>query len=347
MKKRKKDPLVSICIPNYNYEATIAETIESALNQTYSNIEIIVLDNCSTDNSYQVAKKYRKQGVKVFRNRYNLGVQSHNKVIEMSSGEFVHVLHSDDMIEPTFIEKCMKVMQKYPNVGVVVGERIEINERSESVSEPLFFYNTSCVIPAAKQRAVLVMASYYVPSQTFMRRSVLEQVGLYEIDITYFMDWWLLYKLCLISDFAVINEPLMKYRIWQSSDSSYMTKHMIMPLAGFLNRMSMIDNAYATGDIGIIEREEMAVTKQADLTLKLGVSVIRNGLYDVGDKYLYLAKAYDPEIINNSLFQAIEEFLQMENKNEMKIDLFLEKKGLAGARTKSYDPPEGFIPLSV
>lgn len=339
----KKLPLVSILIPNYNYARTIREAIESAINQTYPKKEIIVLDNHSTDDSYKIAKEYRKYGVKVYRNKRNMGAHSHNRLICMSKGKYVHVLHSDDAILPTFIEECVNLMEKHPNVGFTVTERYEVDESSNPIPMAPPFYNTSCIIPAEQQKSVLLMASYYVPSQTVIRKEILERIGLYKIEITTFMDWWLLYECSSISDMGCINKPLCQYRVWKASDTNYMTKHMIMPLAGFLNRMSMIEIAREENDLPMLERETAAVYKQADLTLKLGVDVIRYGLMDTGRKYLSMAQAFSLDIIKSDLYIAIKKYLDESDKSGITIDEYLEQCGLSGKRNQSYDPPNGFI----
>jgi glycosyltransferase involved in cell wall biosynthesis len=341
----KSEPLVSILIPNYNYERTIAEAIESAIGQTYANKEIIVLDNRSTDQSYKIAKRYRKYGVKVHRNRKNMGVESHNLLINLSRGEYIHILHSDDSIEPTFIEECVCLMERYPNVGFTVTERQEMDADSNFIETAPPFYNTSCIIPAQSQRCVILMASYYIPSETVFRRSVVEQVGRYEVDITNFMDWWLLYKCSCISDMGCINKPLCRYRIWGKSETSYMTKNMIMPLNGFLIRAKMLDFARAENDERMLEREAAAVLKQADLTVKLGVDVIREGMLQLGRKYLSLAEAYSFHIKSTPLYQATDEYLQKPDlQQKQDIDSFLIGQGLFGKRNQSYDPPEDYIP---
>ena len=67
-------PLVSICIPSFNNEKSISYTIDSILNQTYENIEIILIDNCSTDNTFNVMQKYLDKNIKIYKNDENIGV---------------------------------------------------------------------------------------------------------------------------------------------------------------------------------------------------------------------------------------------------------------------------------
>lgn len=102
--------LVSILIPVYNRQNIIADTIQSALNQTYTNIEVIVVDNASTDNTWDIIQKFAKQDVRIkaFKNRSNLGpVRNWLRCIEEATGEYGKILWSDDLIAPDFIKKTL------------------------------------------------------------------------------------------------------------------------------------------------------------------------------------------------------------------------------------------------
>ena len=106
-------PLVSILIPVYNRELMIEECINSALNQTYKNIEIIVVDNDSNDNTYQICKhlasKYKE--IKLHKNVSNIGpVKNWKKAIDLAKGRYAKILFSDDIIFPEFIEKTIELI---------------------------------------------------------------------------------------------------------------------------------------------------------------------------------------------------------------------------------------------
>jgi len=115
-------PLVSILIPVYNREKLVRRAMESAINQTYEKIEVIAVDNKSTDRTYEVLKEYAEEypDVKVYQNEENLGpVRNWKKCLEYSSGEFIKILFSDDWIEETFVEKCMEILLAHEDVGFV------------------------------------------------------------------------------------------------------------------------------------------------------------------------------------------------------------------------------------
>ncbi|MFK2298794.1 glycosyltransferase family 2 protein [Bacteroides fragilis] len=102
------NPLVSIVIPTYNREQYIEDAIKSAINQTYRNIEIIIVDNCSTDSTWDILNRWaeRDERIKVFRNKMNIGpVLNWNECFEHTSGDFIKILWSDDWMAIDFIEK--------------------------------------------------------------------------------------------------------------------------------------------------------------------------------------------------------------------------------------------------
>jgi len=106
-------PLVSILIPVYNREIFIEECINSALNQTYKNIEIIVVDNASTDKTLDICQKFSidYERVKVFSNEINVGpVLNWMRCIEEASGEFSKILFSDDLLALDCVEKMMTAL---------------------------------------------------------------------------------------------------------------------------------------------------------------------------------------------------------------------------------------------
>ena len=108
----KRKPLVSIIIPNYNHSMYLDQSINSALNQTYSNIEVIVNDNASSDNSIAVVKKYIDQGVVVNKNPQNIYNFNYDILDDSVSGEYFVLLCADDILKSDFVEKAVRIMEE-------------------------------------------------------------------------------------------------------------------------------------------------------------------------------------------------------------------------------------------
>lgn len=113
MEYRLTNPLVSIVIPVFNREKLVREAIDSALSQTYNNIEVVVIDNCSTDHTWEVISGYRSSKVRVYRNDSNIGpVLNWKRGVELCKGEYVKLLFSDDMISENYVEENLKYFDK-------------------------------------------------------------------------------------------------------------------------------------------------------------------------------------------------------------------------------------------
>ena len=114
-------PLVSILIPVYNREKLIGSCIQSALDQTVKNIEVIVVDNASTDNTWEICKNYAQKDVRVriFRNEENIGpVRNCLRCIQEAKGKFGKILFSDDLIKEQYLEKTVPILEDH-DIGFV------------------------------------------------------------------------------------------------------------------------------------------------------------------------------------------------------------------------------------
>jgi len=130
---------VSILIPVYNRENLIEETVQSSINQNYKNIEIIIVDNKSTDNTWNILQKLASQDerIKIFQNETNIGpVKNWKRCIDEATGEYGKILWSDDLIAPDFLEKTVPCLEK-KDVGFVFT-RTEIFNDSDN--EKLDYY---------------------------------------------------------------------------------------------------------------------------------------------------------------------------------------------------------------
>lgn len=119
--------LVSILIPTYNREKIILDTLNCAVNQTYKNTEIIVVDNKSTDNSYEIIKGFAElhPNVKVYQNEENIGpVRNWRRCLDYATGEYAKILWSDDLIAPDFLEKTLPYLEEHDVGFVFTGTEI-------------------------------------------------------------------------------------------------------------------------------------------------------------------------------------------------------------------------------
>jgi glycosyltransferase involved in cell wall biosynthesis len=109
-------PLVSILIPVYNREKIVQQSIESALSQTYENFEIIIVDNCSTDNTWSVLQEYAStnEKIKIYRNELNFGpVINWQKCISYAQGDLIKIVFSDDTLSANFLQETVPVLDEH------------------------------------------------------------------------------------------------------------------------------------------------------------------------------------------------------------------------------------------
>ncbi|GAH43093.1 unnamed protein product, partial [marine sediment metagenome] len=112
-------PLISVCIPVFNGDNFIREAVDSVLNQTENNFELVIVDNCSTDRTLEIVAQYNDARITVFKNTCNLGpVPNFNRCIELAKGEFIVLLPHDDLLLPTALETLSKALISDPQVGL-------------------------------------------------------------------------------------------------------------------------------------------------------------------------------------------------------------------------------------
>ncbi|MEK6969614.1 MAG: glycosyltransferase [Nanoarchaeota archaeon] len=130
---KKAEPLVSIIMPARNSEKFIAKAIKSVLDQNYKNIELIVVDDASTDNTYNLAKIFSESNPKItlIRNRKKLGIpKSRNIALNCSRGKYVGHLDADDYLKQTAVKRTVKIAEKN-KAALVYSNYIKIDENKK------------------------------------------------------------------------------------------------------------------------------------------------------------------------------------------------------------------------
>lgn len=131
------NPLVSIAIPAYK-ASFIKEAINSALNQTYSNIELVIVDDCSPEKIDEIVHGFNDPRIRYYRNEKNIGAKdpskNWNKCLEYAKGDFFSLLCDDDTYEPTFVEEMLRLQQEFPNVKVFRARAKTIDEENHTIN---------------------------------------------------------------------------------------------------------------------------------------------------------------------------------------------------------------------
>ena len=129
-----RSPLVSILMPAYNTVRFIKFAIDSIKRQTYENWELVIVDDCSDDGTWELASKLSESDfrIKVFRNQYNIGiVKNRKRAFELSSGEFVCHVDNDDMLERYALDEMLAGFEMWPSVKLIYSDLAQIGVKGE------------------------------------------------------------------------------------------------------------------------------------------------------------------------------------------------------------------------
>lgn len=217
------EPLVSVCIPAYNSSATIANTIRSILGQTYQNIEVIVADDKSSDNTVEIVQNLVAEDsrVKLYLNEQNLGmVGNWNHCLELCTGEYIKLICADDMIEPDALEIEAKAMQEHPTVNMVESDTrlIDIDGKSKGAFKR---YHKNGLVNGKKVARISLMFNNFfgAPVNNLMRRSALEQIGGFDKEFTYILDFDMWVRLACSGDIYIIHKLLNSFCMRHDSNT--------------------------------------------------------------------------------------------------------------------------------
>jgi len=224
------DGLVSIIIPTYNREASIQNSIESILFQTYAKWELIIVDDCSSDNTVEVVKKYQQddERINLVKLKNNSGAcVARNEGIKLAQGEFVTFLDSDDEYFPDKIKKQIALfnMNKHSNLGVVSCGAIDYRDGKE--------YNRR--LPQVKKnyyKALLRKEKRIGAGTPFLmvKNYILKTEGIsFDPEMPAMQDWDFLIRICKKYTFSFVPDYLVKVN-HHSNDRVYNSKNAVKAL---------------------------------------------------------------------------------------------------------------------
>lgn len=236
------EPEVSIIIPAYNTESYIAEAIESVLNQTLKDIEIIVVDDASTDQTVSVVRNFTDPRLKLLQNLKNLGVSaSRNHALQYARGKWIAVLDSDDWYAPDRLEKLLKVAEEeqadliIDDLNLVQADNLLpwstlLRESGETVNEiqliePIFYVRTGIY---GKRGLHLGLC------KPIFRRSFLDRHHLFYAETQHVVEDFHLVLRCLIYGASMFFVPI-PYYFYRSRPNSLVTRSKVKHIGQFRN----------------------------------------------------------------------------------------------------------------
>jgi len=208
---------VSVIIPAFNAAETLAEAVASAVNGSYQHLEILIVDDCSTDDTSKVAAKIAESDPRIqfFRNPQNYGVsKSRNLMIDRATGEYVAFLDSDDTWEPNKLEFCLQMLADNPEVKAVAHALRYLDKHGKKLSYIATYPTTKAQMQAIK---VTGESPWVFPSSVVVDRTILVKEGGFAEDWLVGEDTELFTKIAQKYGLLAATEPLGNYRIRANS----------------------------------------------------------------------------------------------------------------------------------
>lgn len=240
MSQNQKVTIICSC---FNHEKYVVECLESVCNQTYPNIQIIVIDDCSNDNSVSVIEEFiiKKSDIIFIKNPKNLGItKSVTKAMHFVEGDFFIDLAADDILMPRCVELLLHKFQNstYPNLALVYGNAEEITENGEHLK---FYFETDSNKKLIHNRPtgniyknVISPVTTICSVSALYKKTIFDNLGGYNENYAYEdLDYWIRASRSFNIDF--LDEIVVKKRILSSSlHSSFVKKHSFIGKSTYL-----------------------------------------------------------------------------------------------------------------
>lgn len=236
-------PLVSVCIPVFNGERFIAAAIESALGQTLRDIEVVVVDNASTDGTPRIVAGFRDPRLRVFHNEQNIGAAGNfNRALSLAEGRYVKILCADDLLYPPCLEQQAAIFEGDARgaIAVVCCARDIIDGRGKRWLRR-GFPGAAGRVDGRSAIARTVRSGTNVfgePAAVLVRTSAARDAGGFDARYSYCIDLDLWTRLLARGDLQVIDETLCAFRISPQSWSATLAHRQHSEFADFVDDLA-------------------------------------------------------------------------------------------------------------
>lgn len=205
--KKIQSPLISVILPVYNAEKYIKESIDSILNQTYNNFELIIINDGSRDNSAEIIKLYSDQRIRYYEQQNQGLAKTLNTALSYAKGKYIARQDNDDISLPDRFEKQINFLEHNPEIAIL-GSWAEIIDENGLKTGRFHHHPTSSL----ELRFGLVFDNPFVHSSIMARKDVIEETGMYYLENDYFEDHNLWSRISYYHQVNNLNEDLLLYR---------------------------------------------------------------------------------------------------------------------------------------
>ena len=209
------DPKVTFVVPCYKLAHLLSECVTSILQQTYTDFELLIMDDCSPDNTPEIAASFADPRVKHIRNPRNLGhLQNYNKGIAAARGEYVWLISADDTLRRRYaLERYVQLLDKHPNVGYVFSPAVRLRDGQEwgTLAYSICWHKDE-IFDGRKWLTQLIQRNRVVAASAMARKECYEKLSAFPLNLPWNGDWYLWCLFALYSDVGYFAEPMVCYR---------------------------------------------------------------------------------------------------------------------------------------
>jgi glycosyltransferase involved in cell wall biosynthesis len=207
-------PKVSICIPVYNGERFLQQAVESALRQSYSDFEILIIDNASTDGTVKCAEEMTSASgkVRLYINDQNIGLVGNlNRCLDLAKGDYIKFLMADDLLQPDCLERMVVPLESHQSVKLVTCGRRIIDALGNKLGTKAYLRD-DCIVQGGKVITRCLFGGNYIgePSAVMFRKC--DVTGIFREDLPQLSDMDMWFQLLELGDLFSIAKPLCAFR---------------------------------------------------------------------------------------------------------------------------------------
>ena len=213
------NPKVSFVVPCYELAHFLPECVHSILAQTYTNFEIVIMDDCSPDNTAEVAASFDDPRVKSIRNATNLGhLRNYNRGIDLAAGDYIWLISADDVVWDTHaLARYVDLLDQHPSAGFAFCAALELREGRTKAATYSSWQASDAILSGRTVFERLVYANTIVACSGMVRKAMYTRHGNFPLDMPYSGDWYLWCLFAMYGDVVFVADPLVAYRIHGSS----------------------------------------------------------------------------------------------------------------------------------
>jgi len=211
-------PAVTVCIPVYNCEQFVGSAIESVLIQSFTDFELIILNNASTDNTAEVIRRYRDTRIRIIENETNVGAAGNwNKALAVAHGKYLKIVCADDVLYPSCLARQVEALEAPENSGVAMAccGRDVINEKGTIIMNRNFRGQRGRISGLAAVRKMVRNGTNFIgePTAALFRTDVIPGTGGFNAALDYAIDFDYWCRLLVNRDLYVYPDSLSAFRV--------------------------------------------------------------------------------------------------------------------------------------